>query len=187
MLGARQDRMLQAHPSPCWKGAEGRRWTGREWDIGPIPLPLRHHLQYPSSKAVSQLGAPWFWRQLGCGSPWKWDQSLWLWGSVSTWLEQRAQEQLNSRRGFIKRHAANSATVWQPGWKEECLFKKALRITTTSCEVRSCHLLIFPCWSHTLKNQNKYKTTKKYHLLFLKRWYGFSKSIYAFWLWASEY
>lgn len=65
-----------------------------------------------SSKAVSQLGAPRFWRHLGCSGPWKWEESLWLWGSVSTWLEQSTHEQLNGRHGFpafVKRHAANNA------------------------------------------------------------------------------
>lgn len=42
MLGARQDRMPQ-HTSPCWRETEVRGWRGREQDMGPIPLPLRHH------------------------------------------------------------------------------------------------------------------------------------------------
>lgn len=194
MLGARQDRMLQ-HSSPCWKqrgecgGEESRTWV-------PSQCPRFNAITSStpgtnSSKAVSQLGASWFWGQLSCSGPWKWDQSLWLWGRGSTWQEQRSHEQLNSRRGFpafIKRHAANNAAIWQTGWKEEeCLFKKALLITTTSREMRSRHLLIFHSWSHTLKKQNKYakkkkiktktRNTKDPQLLFLKRWYGFSKSI----------
>lgn len=74
-----------------------------------------------SSKAVSQLGAPRFWRHLGCSGSWKWEESLWLWGSVSTWLEQSTHEQLNSRHGFpafVKRHAANNAAIWQARWNK---------------------------------------------------------------------
>lgn len=146
MLGARQDVPAYLSLAERSRGNEGGgeesgTWVPSHRPQGAMPPPAIP--QSSSSKAVSQLGAPRFWRQPGYSSPWKREESLWFWGSASTRLEQSTHKQLNSRHGFpafIKRHAANNAAIWQVGRKKKSAYSIRLLFTISSREMRSLHL-----------------------------------------------
>lgn len=168
-LGARKDvpaylSLVRRSRGDKGEGEESKTWVPSHCPWGAVPPPW-----FSSLKAVSQLGAPKFWRRLGCRGPWKQEESLWVWGSACTWLEQSTHEWLNSRHSFpafIKRHAANNAAISQVEWKKKKKrsdYSIRLLFTVSSREMRSSTFFNFAFLL-------QFKKKPKNNLLFLKRW-----------------